>query len=196
MKMKAANWPTGQLARTGFAACVVAVFALLFAATTQAAAPATDPLLRIPNFDSLVDKAEETVTITLDTSLLSMAAKFLDPKNPEDAAVKEVIGGLKGIYVRSFTFDSDFAYPEKEVDAVRKQLTAPGWQQLVQVRNRKEQSKVDIYLLSDGQRASGLAIIASEPREFTIVNIVGSIDLDKLHKLEGRFGVPKVDTKP
>jgi hypothetical protein len=39
----------------------------------------------------------------------------------------------------------------------------------------------------------GLALIASEPREITIVNIVGAIDLDKLHKLEGQFGVPKLD---
>jgi hypothetical protein len=39
----------------------------------------------------------------------------------------------------------------------------------------------------------GLAIIAAEPREFTIVNIVGSIDLEDLHKLEGKFGVPNLD---
>jgi hypothetical protein len=42
-------------------------------------------------------------------------------------------------------------------------------------------------------QATGLALIASEPRQFTIVNIVGAIDLDKLHKLEGQFGVPKLD---
>jgi hypothetical protein len=41
--------------------------------------------------------------------------------------------------------------------------------------------------------ANGLAIIASEPREFTIVNIVGSIDLAKLHRLEGKFGIPRLD---
>ena len=35
-------------------------------------------------------------------------------------------------------------------------------------------------------------MIASEPREFTIVNIVGSIDIDKLAKLEGQFGIPQV----
>ena len=40
--------------------------------------------------------------------------------------------------------------------------------------------------------ALGLAIIASEPREFVIVNIVGSIDLEKLHELEGKFGVPEL----
>ena len=45
----------------------------------------------------------------------------------------------------------------------------------------------------DHDQAVGLAIIASEPRQFTIVNIVGAIDLDKLHRLEGQFGVPKLD---
>ena len=35
--------------------------------------------------------------------------------------------------------------------------------------------------------------MSSEPREFTIVNIVGSIDLDKLHKLQGHFGLPNLD---
>jgi len=44
----------------------------------------------------------------------------------------------------------------------------------------------------DQGNANGLVIIASEPREFTVVNIVGSIDLQKLHKLEGKFGIPKL----
>jgi hypothetical protein len=28
------------------------------------------------------------------------------------------------------------------------------------------------------------------------VNIVGSIDLAKLHRLEGKFGIPKLDLPP
>ncbi len=44
---------------------------------------------------------------------------------------------------------------------------------------------------SIGGKAQGLAVIASEPREFTIVNIVGNIDLEQLHDLEGNFGVPE-----
>ncbi len=48
-------------------------------------------------------------------------------------------------------------------------------------------------MLVEGGKAQGLAIIASEPREFAIVNIVGSIDLEKLHELEGNFGVPELE---
>jgi hypothetical protein len=151
-----------------------------------------DALLKLPNFDALGAKATKVVSITLDTSLLGIAARFLDDEKPEDAAAKEIIAGLKGIYVKSYTFDTDFAYPKADVEMVRKQLTAPGWQRLVEVRSAKEQTNVDIYILMDANKANGLAIISSEPREFTIVNIVGSIDLQKLHRLEGQLGIPKL----
>jgi len=159
----------------------------------SASALAADGQLKLPNFESLADKASESVSITLDPALLGLATRFLDPADPEDAAAKEAIRGIKGIYVRSYKFDEDFAYPRSDVELVRKQLGAPGWQQLVQVRSRKEQQKVDIYILVEQERANGLAIIASQPREFTIVNIVGSVDMRKLHELEGQFGIPKLE---
>jgi hypothetical protein len=167
--------------------CVSLAALLAFARVATAAPPGT---LQLPNFDSLIHKASQTVDITLDAALLGLATGFLDSSKPEDAAAKEVIRGLKGIYVRSYTFDRDFAYPEADVDKVRKQLTAPGWQRLVVVRNSQAHNNVDIYICLDQGRASGLAIIASEPRAFTIVNIVGAIDLAKLHALEGKFGIP------
>jgi hypothetical protein len=157
---------------------------------------AADGQLKIPEFAGLADKAAESVIITLDPSLLRLAARFLDPSDPQDAAAREAIAGIKGIYVRSYKFDADFAYPKADVDMVRKQLGAPGWQRLVEVRSRKEQQNVDIYLLVEQEKANGLAIIASQPREFTIVNIVGSIDMRKLHELEGQFGIPKLELEP
>ena len=154
---------------------------------------AADGQLKLPEFAGLTDKAAESVIITLDPSLLRLATRFLDPSDPEDAAAREAIAGIKGIYVRSYKFDADFAYPKTDVDMVRKQLSAPGWQRLVEVRSRKEQQNVDIYILVEQEKANGLAIIASQPREFTIVNIVGSIDMRKLHQIEGQFGIPKLE---
>jgi Domain of unknown function (DUF4252) len=75
---------------------------------------------------------------------------------------------------------------------MRKQLSVPGWQRLVAVHNSPDHSNVDIYVCMAQGRASGLAIIASHPREFTIVNIVGSVDLQKLHQLQGKFGIPQM----
>jgi hypothetical protein len=170
------------------------IFALaLVAALFSGPALAADARLTLPDFRSLEDKASETVNITLDSALLGLAARFLDGNKPEDAAVKDVISGLTGVYVKSFTFEEDFVYPKSEIDSVRRQLSAPGWQRLVEVRSRKDHTDVDVYISLERNKVNGLAIVASEPRQLTIVNIVGSVDLQKLHQLEGRFGVPSLE---
>lgn len=167
-------------------------------ATLAAAAPAADPLtlkgqLRLPEFAALADKASESVNVTLDSQLLGMGCRFLNADDPEQADVKKLCNGLQGIYVRSYTFDENFAYPKADVDGVRRQLSGPGWSRIVEARSNKENTNVDVFVLIDGGKARGLGIIASEPREFTIVNIVGSIDLERLHDLEGKFGVPNLE---
>lgn len=166
--------------------------ALVAAAPASFATTAPTGELRLPNFDAVAGKAVQTVDISLGTALLGLAASFMDSSNPGDAAAKEAISGVKGIYVRSYTFDKDFVYPEADVDSVRAQLSAPAWQKLVSVHNSPDHSNVDIYICVDQGRAMGLAIIASQPREFTIVNIVGAIDLRKLHQLQGKFGIPQM----
>jgi hypothetical protein len=35
-------------------------------------------------------------------------------------------------------------------------------------------------------------VIAVEPRQFTVVNLVGSVALAKLRQLQGKFGVPRL----
>jgi hypothetical protein len=182
------NYPT----RTVLARRVLLTLLPMLALLARLASAAPLAPLKLPDFESLTGKATQSVNITLDSNLLGLAASFLDSDKPEDAAAKELIAGLQGVYVRSFTFDRDFAYSMTDVDAVRRQLVAPGWQRLVGVRSGKEKANVDIYISVDAGRANGLAIISREPRQLTIVNIVGSIDLQKLHKLEGKFGIPKL----
>jgi hypothetical protein len=165
---------------------------LLFAGPllAQAKGPPPRGQLLLPEMAGLADKASESVTVTLDSQLLGFAARFLNPDVPDEAAAKKIVSSLTGIYVRKFTFDTDYAYPKADIDGIRRQLSAPGWSRIVEARSKKEQTDVDVYLLIDGGKARGLAIIASEPREFAIVNIVGSVNLEDLHELEGKFGVP------
>jgi uncharacterized protein DUF4252 len=164
----------------------------MLAALQASAAQATDGRLALPDFKALEAKASESVSVTLDSSLIGLAARFLDPAKPEDAAARQVIAGITGIYVRSFTFDGEFVYPREDVERLRMQLSPPRWQPLVQVHSRKVGNDVDVYVAMEGSRTTGLTIIASEPHEFTVVNIVGSVDLQKLHQLEGHFGIPKL----
>jgi hypothetical protein len=54
----------------------------------------------------------------------------------------------------------------------------------MQIHDSKKDENVDMYVLMDDNRASGFALIASEPREFTIINIVGWFNPDDLPKLQ------------
>ena len=149
-------------------------------------ASAAEPLgqLNLPSFTGLQSKASEVVDITLGTWPLALASKFMNADNPEDAEVKKVLSGIKSIAVRSYEFDSDFVYSKEDVDAVRKQLSTPDWTHLAQVRKRNKAQEVDVYIALTDDQAKGFAIVASEPRKFTILNIVGSIDLEQIAKLQ------------
>jgi hypothetical protein len=183
--------PSGACtARLRALAAALVVLGLLFG-TAAARAAEPDGKLALPDLSALSRHASDSVDITLDAGLLSLAAGFLGD-DPQDAAVRQVIAGVKGIYVRSYTFDKDFAYPATSIEAVRSQLFGPAWQRVVQVHSSKERSSVDIFICQVSGKARGVAIVATEPRELTIVNIVGAIDLEKLHRLEGHFGIPKL----
>jgi hypothetical protein len=140
--------------------------------------------LDLPSFSHLQSKASEVVDITLGTWPLALASKLMEADDPESVEMKKVISGIKSIAVRSYQFDADFAYSKEDVDTVRAQLAAPGWTQLAQVRKQKQAQEVDVYAMLDDQRITGFAIIASEPRKFTILNVVGAIDLEQIAKLQ------------
>jgi hypothetical protein len=148
--------------------------------------------LQLPDFAALTDTASETVNVTLDHKLLGLGCRFLNGETPEEIQAKQVCTSLRGIYVRHFTFDADFAYPKADIDRIRRQLNAPGWSQIVGAKSKKENTDVDVFVLIEGDKAAGLSIIASQPREFTIVNVVGSIDLEQLHNLKN-LGVPDLE---
>jgi hypothetical protein len=141
------------------------------------------------DFPGLADRAEEVVDVTLDQTMLRLAARFLG-KDGDEREIREMINGLTGIYVRSYSFAKDGEYDRALLDRVKSQLGAT-WKPLVTVRSK---TKENVNIMADmrGDRVNGLVIIAAEPREFTVVNIVGNIDIERLSKLEGEFGIPKI----
>jgi hypothetical protein len=153
---------------------------------------AQDAKLKLPDFSSLVGKAKESVNISLDPWLLRIAAASMDDKDADSAATKKLLSAIKSIEVRNFQFATDFAYSAADIDAVRRQLGAPGWSQLMQVHDRKKGADVDIYILVDNDHTRGFALIASEPRQFTIINVVGSISVEDFQRLESHLHLPKV----
>jgi hypothetical protein len=156
--------------------------------------------LHLPDFSRLEKQATDVVDISLDASLLRLAGRFMGETTAEDRAAKEILQGLGGIYVKSFVFEHEYRYSKADIDKVRSQLSAPGWSRMVTVRSKRERNDVDVYMRTgnDDRKISGMVIVAAAPHAFTIVNIVGSVDLEKLRQLEGKFGVPKlhIDHEP
>jgi hypothetical protein len=136
------------------------------------------------------------VDVTIDPSMLQLTSGFLSGQKADDAAVKALIGGLKGVYVKSFEFEREGAYADADLETVLKQLKAPGWSRIVDVKSKRDRETVAIYMWREGDQSGGLAIVAAEPKELTIVNIVGPVDLAKLGALQGRFGIPKLPLGP
>ena len=152
-----------------------------------AVASAADAKLKLPEFRGLAEKATESVNISLNPWLLRTMAAFMDENDADEAATRKLLSGIKSIEVRNYEFAGDFAYSAADLDAVRKQLAGPGWSRLVQVHDTKKNEDVDVCLLIEDGHTNGFALIASQPREFTIINIVGSFNIEDLPRLESRL---------
>jgi hypothetical protein len=159
---------------------------------TAAAVHAQDARLRLDHLDKLAAKATETINIGLDSSLLRLAAGILSDRSAEEAAVKELLQGIREIQVRSYEFASSGAYTDADVQAIRQQLAGPAWSRIVGVRSDSKGEDIEVYVLRGKDRAEGIAILAAEPHQLTVVNIVGSLDLAKLAALGGQFGIPRL----
>ena len=148
------------------------------------------------NLEHLESKASNTIDLSLNGSTLQFAAKFLDGKDPDEAKVKKLIAGLDGIYIKAFEFKKEGAWSQADLDQVRSQLRAPDWTRIVGFKSAEEGESAEVYVRNENKKVTGVAILAGESTGLTVVNIVGSVDLDSLAELSGHFGVPKLQTKP
>jgi hypothetical protein len=147
--------------------------------------------LELGQLDQLALKASQTVDVNIDERLMRLTLPFLSSKDPDEAKVRDVINGLKGIYVKSFEFEREGEYSQADIESIRAQLRNPAWSRIVNVNSKKEGS-VEVYLMTVGATVEGLAVLATDPKEVTVVNIIGPVNLEKLAQLEGNFGVPEL----
>jgi hypothetical protein len=169
------------------------VFLALSLHGTAVSAQAQTARLKLDHLEKLSEKAAEVNNVTLDGAMLQLAAKFLDldKDDPEASQVKDIIKKITGIYVRSYEFDEPNQYSPADVNDIRAQLAAPGWSKIVESRDKHSTENDEIYVMKDASNnIAGVAILVVEPRELTVVNIVGPVDLDKLGALSGKFGIP------
>jgi hypothetical protein len=167
-------------------------------AACSAVASAQNAKLRIDALDRLEDKATKVVDVSLDEKLIGMVSRLIKKTNAtSDEARKaaDLISGIKEIYVRSYEFETEGAYSTADVESIRSQVKGGGWERLVGVRSKKEGENAEVYVLMPADKVLGLAVIAANPKELTVVNIVGSFDLERLSELDGELGVPRLELK-
>jgi hypothetical protein len=151
--------------------------------------------IKIPaSLEKLAAKADETVDVTLDASLLKLAGRFLSEKSSDEAAAKKILAGLQSITVRSYEFSQEGQYDPADLEEIRAQVKAPQWSKIVGVRSKKDGDNVDVYFKDAGNgNLGGIVVLVAEPTELTIVSVVGTIDPSQLASLGGQFGIPKFD---
>lgn len=154
-------------------------------------ASAQDGRIQTSQLEHLAAKASNTVDVSIDERLMQFAGKFLSRQDKDEASAKELIEGLKGVYVKSYEFETEGQYSPADLESIRSQLRGSNWSKIVNVNSKKE-GGLEVYLMTQGGKNAGLALLAANPKEITIINIVGPVDLDKLSNLEGNFGIPEL----
>jgi hypothetical protein len=146
------------------------------------------------DWSKLAAKAVEKVDLNLDGPMLEMASKFLKGEDEDEAKIKSLVQGLRGVYVKSLTFDKEGEYSEADVSAIRAQLRAPAWTNILDVQEKGE--SMGIFMKVNGKQTEGMVIVSAEPKELTVVQILGAFDPARLGELGGSFGIPKMKMGP
>jgi len=122
------------------------------------------------NLDTLAAKAKEKAEVTLEGPLLTQALQAA-PAN-----AKSAVANVSRVVVRHYEFATTGQYADSDLDAIRKQVST--WSRVINVK--EEHESTEIYMLSQDGKPGGFLLISAEPKELTVVHVVGSVDLANL----------------
>jgi hypothetical protein len=132
-------------------------------------------ILLLCSISTVAAHAQGAARIKLE-SLDKLSAKATEVVRKEDPAK----GGGGTVYVRCFEFERAGDYGEADLREIRAQLQTEGWSRFMKVAveddNRVDDETTEIYIFgktAGGDTYGGMTIITTEPKELTVVNIVG-----------------------
>lgn len=167
----------------------ITVLVLAVAAIAAPAMAQNSPLpLPSPVEKELAAKASDVTEVTLGKNMLGFAAKFMNGGDKDEAATRKLIESLDGIYVREYEFDKEGQYSMDQVKQLRTYFETPEWSPIVHEHERNGET-TDILVKQVNGETHGMFILAAEPKELTIVLILGPIRLDQLGQLSGLGGL-------
>ena len=164
---------------------------LVMASATSLVVVAQAPpmLLPAPVEKDLAARAANVTEVTLGKNMLEFAAKFMKDKDGNDAATRQLITGLDGIYVRDYEFDKPGEYSLEHVEQIRQAFNTPEWSSMVRELERKTGESTDVMVKLVNGESRGLFVLSAEPKELAVVLILGPIRMDDLGKVMGMSGV-------
>lgn len=165
------------------------LFAALAVLCLSACASTRGNDVSIPHLANLKSHATESFDFKLGPVRLALARWLVGMGHDADAAeVRETLKACTAVRVRHYEFASGFEYPVEDIDAIRAHLSGHGWSSMVTVRDRKAKENTDVFIRLDHEKITGLFVLNSEPREFTLVSVVGSFDPTQIDRLRTQFG--------
>ncbi|HEY9284645.1 MAG TPA: DUF4252 domain-containing protein [Pyrinomonadaceae bacterium] len=179
------------------------VLGCLALALTGAAAHAQQPSdakararVQLEALERLAARADKAVDVSVDEGVLSLARGFFqNPKDEKAREVAEAIKGLEGVYVRVFEFAAEGQWAESDIADIRRQVAEPGWSRLMSITHKADGRKVEVHLRAAEGKVGGLVVLATEPKQLVVVNMVGDVNVQKLASLQGQFGIPEIDLR-
>lgn len=168
------------------------IIAFIFGAVALAipAVAQTSPLPLPPAVEKeLAARASDVTEVTLGKSMLAFAAKFMNGKDQDEAATRQLIEGLDGIYVRDYEFDKEGEFSAEQVEQLRKYFETSEWSPIVRERERKTGESTDVMVKLVNGEVHGMFILEVAPKELTIVLILGPVRMEDLGKLKGLGGL-------
>ena len=170
--------------------CSYALLALLLFCGL-AVARAQDAQLRLDHLDRLAARATESVEITMNDVQVQFLRKLVSLSEPDQSKLKGLLSKLKGVYVRGYEFARDGEYSDGDIEEVRAQLRSPGWERIVEVRDRNASDEV--FFMPRNDEIAGFAAVSTGPRKVCVINIVGPMNLDEMALLDREFHLMRCD---
>ena len=165
--------------KNAIAALVLGVVSLVVPAVAQnSQLPLPSPVEK-----ELAAKASNVTEVTLGKNMLAFAAKFMSGKGQDEEATRRLIEGLDGIYVRDYEFDKEGQYSMDDIQKLRAYFETSDWSPIVRERDKKSGESTDVMMKVVNGETHGMFILDVEPKELSIVLILGPVKMEDLSKL-------------
>jgi len=164
---------------------ILGLAGLTIPAVAQSGLPLPAPVEK-----ELAARASNVTEVTLGKNMLAFASKFMGGKDKDEEATRHLIEGLDGIYVRDYEFDKEGQYTAVDIEKLRSYFQAGGeWSSIVRERDKKSGESTDVMMKMVNGNPHGLFVLDAEPRELSIVLILGPVKMEDLSRLSGIGGL-------